>query len=119
LDATKTGQDDVHYFLDFDMAILGSSKEGEYRATHFPGVHVSHNPKHTFTEYDTYKKQIREEYAHYDDTTYAQGRLKVLRLFLQIPNIFATKEFRENYELRARQNIAREIEELQAKLHVV
>lgn len=80
---------------------------------------MSPQSAHTFSEYDTYKQQIREEYAHYDDTTYAQGRLKVLRLFLQIPNIFATKEFRENYELRARQNIAKEIEELQAKLTAV
>uniref|UniRef100_A0A914VBA9 Uncharacterized protein n=1 Tax=Plectus sambesii TaxID=2011161 RepID=A0A914VBA9_9BILA len=92
MDPSSYGSDDSHYFLDFDMAILGADAE----------------------DYDQYRKEIREEYNHLDATTYAQERSKVLRMFLQIPNIYATKEFRESYEAKARANIQREIDLLGA-----
>ncbi|RZF35836.1 hypothetical protein LSTR_LSTR008942 [Laodelphax striatellus] len=85
------GADDCHYFLDLDMVILGS--DAEYYAT----------------EYAT---NIQAEYDFLPDTMYKGLRLKVLQSFLQIPNIFATKEFREKYEQKARANIQKEVEKL-------
>lgn len=103
----KTGQDDVHYFLDFDMAILGADAEGLLYKIKWKGR------RNVISDYDQYRKQIREEYAHIDDRTFTQKRCKMLKLFLQIPNIYATAEFRESYEQKARANIEREIAELE------
>ncbi|VDM48895.1 unnamed protein product [Toxocara canis] len=81
------GEDDLHFLLDFDMAFLGSES----------------------AKYDVHLANIRKEYAHLSDEDYADQRLKVLKLFMQIPNIFATKELRERFEAKARENIAHEI----------
>ncbi|XP_050424166.1 uncharacterized protein LOC126835543 isoform X2 [Adelges cooleyi] len=81
------GFDDKHYFLDIDMVILGMGP----------------------SDYDKYTNYVREEYDFIDDKTYKELRVKVLESFLQIPNIYATKIFRDKYELIARNNIQREI----------
>ncbi|XP_039276905.1 uncharacterized protein LOC120348811 [Nilaparvata lugens] len=85
------GAEDGHYFLDLDMAVLGG--DSEYYAT----------------EYAT---NIQAEYDFLPEPMYKGLRLKVLQSFLQIPNIFATKEFREKYEEQARANIQKEVEKL-------
>lgn len=99
------------------MAVLGSSSES----------------------YAEYREKIRGEYSFLSEPMYTALRLKVIVLlngsyvniffpiiyysliilfhmnqvlqnFVQIPNIFATKEFREKYEEQARQNIQAEVE---------
>ncbi|VDK55413.1 unnamed protein product [Anisakis simplex] len=87
------GEDDLHFLLDFDMAFLGCDTQ----------------------KYESHVENIRKEYTHLSDEDYTDQRLKVLKLFMQIPNIFATKELRERFEAQARRNIAHEIELLSKK----
>ncbi|XP_014257749.1 uncharacterized protein LOC106671364 isoform X2 [Cimex lectularius] len=81
------GCEDKHYFLDLDMVILGSE----------PDV------------YAEYWDKEREEYDFLPVDMYNSLRVKVLRTFLLIPNIFATKEFRDKYEENARKNIQADV----------
>lgn len=81
------GNTDKHYFLDLDMAVLGTDE----------------------ISYEIYTKQVRGEYDFLAENVYKALRLKVLQTFLQIPNIFSTKVFREKYEEQARRNILKEI----------
>ncbi|XP_011308493.1 uncharacterized protein [Fopius arisanus] len=82
------GSEDAHYLLDLDMAVLGSASEA----------------------YAEYREKIRGEYSFLSEPMYTALRLKVLQNFVQIPNIFATKEFREKFEEQARLNIQAEVE---------
>ncbi|XP_046744491.1 uncharacterized protein LOC124410286 [Diprion similis] len=81
------GEEDAHYLLDLDMAILGAEPE----------------------KYTEYTERVRGEYGFLSAPMYTALRLKVLQNFLQIPNIFATKEFREKFEEQARKNIQAEV----------
>lgn len=62
-------------------------------------------PEPRFSEYQA---QVRREYAHVDDATYRQERLKVLRSFSDRAFIYQSAEFR-SLETRARKNIERTI----------
>ncbi|XP_077867725.1 uncharacterized protein LOC144357037 [Saccoglossus kowalevskii] len=83
----RFGTEDKHYLLDFDMAVLGWPQE----------------------EYICYANAIRQEYIHIPEKEYRERRIEVLKSFLQRKNIYATKEFRDEYEIRARNNIDQEI----------
>ncbi|XP_013406972.1 prolyl 3-hydroxylase OGFOD1 [Lingula anatina] len=88
------GKEDWHYLLDFDMAVLGWPDE----------------------DYEKYSDQIRQEYIHIPSEHFNSRRVQVLQSFLQIPNIYATKEFRDKFEVQARKNIQEEIRRLQNSL---
>lgn len=81
---------DLDYFLDFDLAILSAPPE----------------------RYKAYAKNIRREYRMYSWLEYRNGRVKVLQHFLAMAHIYRTELFREQYELRARNNLERELEKL-------
>jgi predicted metal-dependent HD superfamily phosphohydrolase len=78
---------DINYFTDSDLAILGAAPN----------------------QYAVYSKAVRKEYATVPDEHYYAGRLKVLKHFLDFPEIFKTPEFYDRYEVQARKNIADEM----------
>lgn len=92
--ATKThesnGDNDLNYFLDFDLSILGAED----------------------VIYDVYTQQIKDEYFLYPSFIYNRGRKKAMTSFLQKENIYKTEKFRKLYEEKARANIQREIDNL-------
>lgn len=59
--------------------------------------------------YDAYRKGIREEYAMYSDEEYRLGRIAFLKSF----DGFITPQFQRGFGDQARQNIARELKELE------
>jgi predicted metal-dependent HD superfamily phosphohydrolase len=83
-------QNDLAYFLDFDLAILGSS----------PGV------------YEAYSKSIRQEYLQYRTHIYREGRKQALQQLLSKEHLYFTDAFRNRFEQQARENINNEIGEL-------
>lgn len=83
-----TGENDLNYFLDFDLSILGADEE----------------------IYDIYARQIKEEYSFFGSFLYSIGRKKILKRLLELPSIYKTEYFKDKYETIARQNIEREIE---------
>ena len=85
------GDNDLNYFVDFDLAILGDTQE----------------------KYMEYKMKIRKEYSMYPDFLYKNGREKILQNFLDMERIFKTEVFYNNCEQQARENIKTELEELQ------
>lgn len=95
INATKThqnpgNQSDLDYLLDFDLSILGTSREA----------------------YEAYTKQIRKEYSIYPSLLYNAGRKKVLQHFLAMDTIYKTADFKASHEQPARANLLWEMEQL-------
>lgn len=92
--ATKSHEpsqdDDTNLFTDADLAILGKP----------------------WAEYETYCRQIREEYSIYPDLLYRPGRKKVLKRFLEMKRIYKTDLFAGKYEEQARENLRKEKDSL-------
>lgn len=81
---------DTDTVCDIDMAILGYSEH----------------------EFDDYEAAIRREYAFADDNQYKAGRVSFLQSLLARTAIFKTDYFYNKYEVSARANISRLIEQL-------
>jgi predicted metal-dependent HD superfamily phosphohydrolase/GNAT superfamily N-acetyltransferase len=91
LSVLESAPQDLLYFLDMDLAILGAPKE----------------------RYIRYADEIRSEYKHVPHDLFAKGRSGVLRNFLG-QRLFKTPFFRERLELRARVNLQWEIMRLKS-----
>jgi predicted metal-dependent HD superfamily phosphohydrolase len=78
--------------VDIDLAILGASPD-------------------RFAEYE---QQIRTEYSFVPEPIFNQKRQEILQGFLDRQTIYSTQYFQNKLELRARQNIKRSIDLLQA-----
>ena len=85
--AEVVNKHDLAYFLDFDLAVLG-----------LPG-----------DEYEAYKKSIRQEYLQYRSYVYKEGRRQAMIQLLEKKSLFYTNEFKERFEVQARENINNEL----------
>jgi len=92
-DHASKGAGDGKWLIDFDLRVLAKDWEG----------------------YETYCRQIRKEYSLYPDFLYHPGRKKALEHFLNKEWIYQTGTFRRLFEARARENIGREIRELEVR----
>jgi predicted metal-dependent HD superfamily phosphohydrolase len=84
---------DLDFFLDADLAILGS--------------HAA--------SYDQYAANIRKEYAHVSDEAYRAGRIAILSSLstrVEETGLFKTPLFKDAYEDLALSNVTREITKL-------
>lgn len=89
--AAVTHITDLQLFLDFDMWILAAD----------------------WDRYEAYTRQVRREYRIYPDKLYHPGRKQFLQHCLQAEHIFQTALFRNRYEAKARENIVRELVEME------
>lgn len=84
---------DAQFLVDLDLVIFGKTEE----------------------EFDQYEESIRKEYGWVPWEQFAEGRLKILKLFLQRPHIYLTQLFRDKYENIARSNLEKSLSILQGK----
>ena len=82
---------DLAYFLDFDLSILGATRDA----------------------YAAYAAAIRKEYAIYPNMIFRAGRAKVLRSILEQPQIYRTEHGLTRWEAPARNNMKWELERLE------
>jgi predicted metal-dependent HD superfamily phosphohydrolase len=87
-DHTPRKNTDEKWMIDFDLAILGQS----------------------WDIYHDYTHKIREEYSTVPGFMYRKGRRKVLNHFLNKKRIFKTDTFYNLYEMKARENMKKELE---------
>uniref|UniRef100_A0A1Y9H2N5 Uncharacterized protein n=1 Tax=Anopheles dirus TaxID=7168 RepID=A0A1Y9H2N5_9DIPT len=92
-DAGDLSEDDVQFFQDLDLLVLGTPAE----------------------EYKQYTQQLRNECPAEDVSSYDKMRLKLLRTLSGIPCIYLSKGFSDQFESIARTNIEQEINDLQSK----
>ncbi|HYG18928.1 MAG TPA: hypothetical protein VD816_08360 [Ohtaekwangia sp.] len=78
---------DINFFTDADLAILGA----------------------TPSAYGAYMNAVRKEYALVPESVYRAGRIKILKHFLALAEIYKTPEFRRRYEAQARENMLKEV----------
>lgn len=64
--------------------------------------------------YDIYSNQIRREYEWVPREEFRVGRSRVLQSFLDQAQLYRTEEFRSRYEVQARANLLRELDQLAA-----
>lgn len=83
-------QGDEAILVDIDLSILGASAD----------------------RFDDYERQIRDEYDAVPDADFKSGRMKVLRQFLDRPEIFSTRKYRTMFETAARENLNRSLARL-------
>jgi predicted metal-dependent HD superfamily phosphohydrolase len=81
---------DAQLLVDIDLLILGQPKD----------------------KFDEYERQVRKEYEWVAEDAFVAGRSAVLKLFLDRPNIYATRLFRDKYEAQARRNIVSSLTQL-------
>jgi predicted metal-dependent HD superfamily phosphohydrolase len=77
-------------FLDMDMAVLGK----------------------VAAAYDVYAGSIRREFSHVDRSLYCRKRAQVLSEFLSNESIFSSQYMKDAFEVQARENLTREIDQL-------
>jgi predicted metal-dependent HD superfamily phosphohydrolase len=84
---------DLDFFLDADLAILGASPD----------------------RYDRYANDIRREYSHVPIENYIVGRIAILQSLatrVEQSGLYITELFKATYEDQAQENIAREADQL-------
>jgi predicted metal-dependent HD superfamily phosphohydrolase len=74
---------DCAYFLDMDLAVLGSAPE----------------------VFEAFDLAIREEFAEFSDEDYREGRRAALESFLKRKTIYLTQPFHDAFEAQARINL--------------
>jgi len=65
--------------------------------------------------FDEYEKNIRKEYLWVPLERYREGRIKVLKYFLDRKYIYNTEIFRKKYEQKAKTNLKQSIKKLSIK----
>ena len=79
---------DNRFLLDFDLAILGSP----------------------WSSYQDHIVKIRKEFGIYPDKVFKKGRKKSIERFLRREHLYFTAFYRDQYEVKARENLHRELQ---------
>lgn len=90
---SATSDPDTNLLTDADLSILGQS----------------------WSQYAAYYKNIRKEFSAYPDAIYNAGRRKVLEYFLHMTPLFKTPHFHALYEKKAKENMRKELLNLQSQ----
>lgn len=94
MNESKVESIDTLVMMDIDLTILGA----------VPSV------------YDLYRENIRKEYSWIEKEQFLKGRSQVLKTFLKRQHLYSTDLFRMKFEMQARQNLNRELDEIRVLL---